>query len=289
MAIKKHFVILFSVVLLSTFSASAAQEYTKRSYSQVPQYFEKIGLDDDLMNQFNGDSITTAIISPLAVDEGNLRILNGQVDGETGIAPGVEIIPYIGKLDRYSPVIQNAIQVDQARIVAIYVNNYNIGHLAQYKQDWFQNAAVVVRAGDHYSDNRVQAIRRAVPAPRFNNLIITVGVNEKGELNPTSRSCGFARTFCVAIPASGYTTPTPSAVAGALALLMQAEPEIKDPAVFVQALLSTASNSQNPSEETGVGIIHVGRALEALLAEKQKNLSKPGFFRSIYDRFFLWH
>ena len=115
--------------------------------------------------------------------------------------------------------------------------------------------------------------------PENGNIIVVVATGPDGKkLTTKSSKCGKTRNFCVAVPSLGATSQTAPIVTGALALLMEAVPNLPVK-TYVQAILENAKDFGSPKDETGVGLLDVDAAYNWLLKNHhQLTIPDDGFF-----------
>jgi hypothetical protein len=179
----------------------------------------------------------------------------------SGVTPGVQIIPYSENRDQLAEALKDSSRL--AQIAILSANDLDIDPILDAD---VASLIVVIRGGDSYAstDQTIKmSDKGAEYFPQNGNILVVVGVDENGALKDTSKKCGPAKNFCVGVPTSGYSTQSTPIAAGALVLLMQAVPRLT-PAQYVRALLDSASQSTQPDEQIGMGVIHVEEALKKL-------------------------
>ncbi len=199
------------------------------------------------------------------------KIIAGDFDyttGQEGILPKAKIAFYSAVPDSIIPNLQHAVRQSKTesainiRIANISFSNVNMGHLNSGVGD-FRDIILVAAAGNDESGNHINTslseYRAFDEIPPYNNILVAVAVNENNHLTSVSKRCGETRNYCVGIPVSNYTGKAAPILTGVLAQLMAEEPEhlASD---YVNAILKTALNGDNPNGDSGAGLINVKNA-----------------------------
>nr|BFD31792.1 hypothetical protein GTC16762_14100 [Pigmentibacter ruber] len=195
---------------------------------------------------------------------GDFEVLTEQ----EGILPKAKIAFYSSVPDSIIPNLQHAVRQSKnesainIRIANISFSDVNMGHLNSGVGD-LRDIVIVAAAGNdesgEHKNTLISQFRIFDEIPPYNNILVAVAVDENNRLTSVSNRCGETRKYCVGIPVSDYTGKAAPILTGVLAQLMAEEPEhlISD---YVNALLKTALNGNNPNADIGAGIINVKKA-----------------------------
>lgn len=199
------------------------------------------------------------------------RIIAGDLDelsGLEGVSPKAKIAFYSATPDSIIPNLQHSVRQSKLenainiRLANISFSEVNMGHLNSGEGD-FRDIVIVAAAGNDESGAHQNTFLTEYKAfnniPLYNNILVAVAVNSNSQLTSVSKSCGETKNFCVAVPVSDYTGKAAAILSGILANLMAEEPEHLT-ADYVNAILATASNRNNPNNSIGMGLINFNQA-----------------------------
>lgn len=187
-------------------------------------------------------------------------ILSGKLNEnqQMGVAPYSKIVSKIGIND--TQILESAQR--GASIVSISQFGFDLKIIDTQA---VKDTMIVVIAGNNNKPNQATMLESGNTAPfdtKFGNIIVTVAVDLENKLTKDSRKCGHTQNFCIAVPSDNPTSPTAPVVAGVLALLKQAYPNL-EAKEYIQALLTTATPLDD-SSKTGVGLIDAYKAFQKL-------------------------
>ncbi len=162
--------------------------------------------------------------------------LGEKYGNKVGISPGVKIANYSSESIHYYSILHArenlGISIANISMEGLTPQQLRLG-FGEVDSN-FADTAIVVIAGNG-SNKEATSMATGLPEnyyPEHGNIIVTVAVDESGQLTPKSKRCGNTRLFCVAVPSNGATSTTAPVVTGALALLMEAVPGCRFKNIF---------------------------------------------------------